>query len=283
MVSPLQPLAPVPTAHLFPDLHAELMALLRALAPGDWERPTGAGAWTVRDVVAHLLDGDCRKLTFHRDGLLPGSAGDGPPAYADLLAYLNRLNADWVEAAKRIGPRLLVDFHALTGPQVARFVQGLDPHGRALFAVAWAGESESANWLDTGREYTERWHHQQQIREAVGWPLLVEPRWLRPVLEVSVLALPRAYQDVAAPAGTSVGVAIDGPSGGAWTLRREAASWRLWAGEAPDASARVSLDEDAAWRLFFKRLPAADAQRRVRIEGDARLGGVIQAARAVMA
>ena len=52
----LAPLPPLDAAPLFPDLHAELLALLRALDPADWERPTVAGAWRVRDVAAHLLD-----------------------------------------------------------------------------------------------------------------------------------------------------------------------------------------------------------------------------------
>jgi len=52
----MRPLEPLYTAHLFPPLHAELIALLRSLTPEDWERPTVAGSWRVRDVVAHLLD-----------------------------------------------------------------------------------------------------------------------------------------------------------------------------------------------------------------------------------
>jgi hypothetical protein len=64
----LFPLPPLETAPLFPDLHGELLSLLRALESGDWERPTVAGAWRVRDVAAHLLDGDLRKLAAHRDG-----------------------------------------------------------------------------------------------------------------------------------------------------------------------------------------------------------------------
>ena len=31
-----------------------------------------AGAWRVRDVVAHLLDTALRRLAFHRDGAVPG-------------------------------------------------------------------------------------------------------------------------------------------------------------------------------------------------------------------
>ena len=56
----------------------------------------------------------------------------------------------------------------------------LPSHGRAIFSVAWAGESESENWFDVARDYTERWHHQQQIRDAVGRPGYAEPRFSGP-------------------------------------------------------------------------------------------------------
>ena len=60
----MEPLSPVYTADLFAPLGAELVSLLRGLGESDWTRPTLAGAWRVRDVAAHLLDGDLRKLSY---------------------------------------------------------------------------------------------------------------------------------------------------------------------------------------------------------------------------
>lgn len=196
----LEPLTPVYTADLFPPLHQELLALLRGLAPADWERPTVAGSWRLRDVAAHLLDVDLRKLSIQRDGhLVPPEEPIG--GYGDLVRFLNRLNADWVAASRRLSPRVLVDLLATTGPAVSEVVAALPPHEPATFSVSWAGESRSENWFDVGREYTERWHHQMQIRDAVGAPLLLERRWLHPLLDLSVRALPRAYESVAADPG----------------------------------------------------------------------------------
>ena len=90
--------------------------------------------------------------------------------YKDLVAFINQLNASWVAAAKRLSPRVLVDLLEWSGPRVAELFASLPPDGPAHFPVAWAGEERSANWMDTGREYTEKWHHQAQIREAVGAP-----------------------------------------------------------------------------------------------------------------
>ena len=77
---------------------------------------------------------------------------------------------------------------------------------------------------------------------------------------------------------------IEGPSGGEWILAREAGGWRLGVASEADgpASARVSLSEDTAWRVFFKALSPAEAEARVRIEGDKALGRGFVTTRAVM-
>ncbi|MEO6056721.1 MAG: maleylpyruvate isomerase N-terminal domain-containing protein, partial [Gemmatimonadales bacterium] len=74
----LRPLAPVLVLDRLRPLHAELLRLLRGLTADDWHRPTVCALWSVRDVVAHLLDDDLRRLSFHRDGQPPaGTAVDG--------------------------------------------------------------------------------------------------------------------------------------------------------------------------------------------------------------
>jgi len=99
----MEPLTPIYTAHLFAPLHDELVELLEGFAPSDWMRPTLAGAWRVRDVVAHLVEGDLRRLSVGRDGhrIDPGRTIDG---YGDLVSFLNQLNAQWVDAAQRFSP-----------------------------------------------------------------------------------------------------------------------------------------------------------------------------------
>ena len=61
----------IETLSLFEPLDDELLTLLRSLPREDWRRATIAGAWTVRDVVAHLLDTPLRRLSFVRDGWPP--------------------------------------------------------------------------------------------------------------------------------------------------------------------------------------------------------------------
>lgn len=180
----------VPVVPLFAPLHAELATLLRALGRAEWDRPTSAARWQVRDVAAHLLDVDVRELSVRRDGE-QGEPPEEPIAGdADLVAYLDRLNAVWVAAARRLSPRVLVDLIAITGPRVAALYESLDSEAPAPFAVAWAGDRHSPTWFELGRQCTERWHHQQQIREAVGAPGLTSRRCVHPVFDVSMHALP---------------------------------------------------------------------------------------------
>ena len=277
----MEPLSPLYTADLFPPLHDALIDLLCGLAPADWERPTVAGNWRVRDVAAHLLDVDLRKLSVNRDGFL--APPDEPiGGYGDLVRFLNRLNADWVAASRRLSPRVLVDLLAVTGPAVSDLVATLPPHEPSLFSVAWAGESRSENWFDIGRDYTERWHHQMQIRDVVGVPLLLERRWLYPLLDLSVRALPRAYESLPAEEGTAVVLAVRPEDGEAWSLIRGDGGWQVWRGAAPKPAVTVRADPDTAWRLLYNALPPAVAREKVSIQGDAALASPLLSTRSVM-
>jgi uncharacterized protein (TIGR03083 family) len=274
---------PIFVTELFCRIHGELLSLLKNLSDDDWSKPTAARQWTVKDVAAHLLDSDVRRLSYQRDKA-PMVPPEAPvESYRDLVDFLNRLNADWIRAARRISPRLLIEFLEVTGAQVCELFRSLDPFAPALFGVAWAGERESQNWFDIAREYTEKWHHQQQIRDAVGAPALNNRKWLFPVLDTFLRGLPHAYRETQAHEGSSVVFIIAGEAGGAWTLRREGGSWSLYTGEGEGAACEVRMDQDAAWRLLTKGLSQEDATARIEIIGDDRLGKPILGMLAVMA
>jgi hypothetical protein len=232
--------------------------------------------------VAHLLDSCLRRLSFGRDR--QDATPDRPvTSHADLVQYLNHLNAEWIAASRRLSPRVLMDFMDLAVPQLHTFFQSLDPHAPAMFGVAWAGEEVSANWFDIGREYTERWLHQQQIREAVRAAGLTGRKWLNPALDIFVRALPFTYRQIEAEPGTQVELEISGEAGGVWTLVREGSRWALFTGAGDAPAARVRLDQDAAWKLFSKGLSAEQARRTIRLEGDPILGRPVLGSLAVMA
>lgn len=279
----LRPVEPINTVALFPALHTELLTLLRQLEPQDWLKPTVAAPWSVKDMVAHLLDTDMRRLSSQRDGFTPLPTQPPPTTYRELVSLLNQLNAEWVVAAQRLSPALLMELVGLIGPQVHHLFTTLDPRAPAGAGVAWAGETSSPNWFDIAREYTEKWHHQQHIREAVGAPLLTARRWLYPALDTFVRGLPHTYRDVAAAEGTQLVIAINGAAGGDWTLSKQGQAWWLGQGAAPGATTRVQLDQDTAWRLFTKGMTPTDARPQLVIEGDESLGEQVLSLLAIMA
>jgi uncharacterized protein (TIGR03083 family) len=274
---------PILVTELFCQIHGELLSLLRNLSADDWSKPTAARQWTVKDITAHLLDSDVRRLSYQRDKS-PMVPPETPiESYRDLVDFLNRLNADWIRAARRISPRLLIEFLEVTGTQVCELFKTLDPFAPALFGVAWAGEQESQNWFDIAREYTEKWHHQQQIRDAAGAPPLTGRKWLFPVLDTFLRGLPQAYSETQADEGSSATFIITGEAGSAWTLKRESVEWKLYTGESDSAACEVRMDQDVAWRLLTKGLSREEAEARVKIAGDDRLGKPILGMLAVMA
>ncbi len=277
----LERMAPRYVADLIAPLYGELIALLRGLESADWERPTVAGTWRVRDVVSHLLDGGLRKISVYRDGHL--LAPDRPiQSYGDLVGLINDLNAGGVAFSQRLSPRLLTDLLEITGRWLAELTEKLDPNAPAIFSVAWAGESESENWMDTGREYTEIWHHSMQIRDAVRAPGLLEGRWLLPLLDFSVRALPHAFAAKDAPDGVSLALIVPGEERWAWTLLREGGRWELFQGEAGRATTTVIAEPEAAWRLLYNALPPERAREEITIRGEGSLAEPLIRARSVM-
>jgi uncharacterized protein (TIGR03083 family) len=276
----MEPLTPIYTAGLFPAVHAELINLLRGLSTDDWVRPTLAPRWRVRDVAAHLLDGDLRKLSGGRDRHRTGSRVLS--SFDDVVAFINEQNASGVGYAERLSPRVMTDLLETTGLWVSEYVASLSPHAEASIAVAWADEDRSEHWMDTGREYTERWHHQMQIRDAVGAEGLLQPRWLHPVLDLSVRAFRRAYRDVPAPVGTVVVFEVDADGDQVWSVVRGETGWSVFRGRPADAGACVRADADTAWKLLYNALSEEAAREHLTISGDRALAEPMLRTRSVM-
>jgi uncharacterized protein (TIGR03083 family) len=275
------PLPPRDVAPLFLPLLAELIALLRGLGPRDWERQTVAPRWKVRDVAAHLLDVELRKTAAYRDDHDVAS-GATIASDSDLSRLVNGLNAGGVAFAARLSPRLIVDLLEVAGAWAADVIEALPPYETARYAVSWAGESESQNWMDVGRDYTERWHHQAQIRDAVAVPRLLEPRWMEPLLEFSVRALPMAYSGISAPPSTAVTLTVHGETSDEWSLVRGDSSLQILHGTPSTSAATVRVSTDDSWRLFYNALSPGAVADRVTVSGDRTLAEPLLRARSVI-
>ena len=262
----LRPPEPIVVLNLFPAERARLLELLASLDADDWNLPTVCEGWSVKDLAAHLLADDLGRLSRDRDGYHAAE----PERGERLVDFVNRQNEQWVEAARRLSPSVIQSLLRASGDETQVWFASLDPH-RLGGPVTWAGPEPAPVWLDLAREFTERWHHHQQIRDAVDAPPLTDPVFFRPVLATFAFAVPHTFRDVDAPLGTAVQLSIEGESGGSWAVVRVAGRWVLYLGEPADAAARVVIDQDAAWRVFTKGLTAEDTESRSRLTGDVRL------------
>jgi uncharacterized protein (TIGR03083 family) len=239
-----------------------LLHLLRELTAEDWERPTAAAPWAVRDVVAHLLGDDVGRLSRMRDGHRVGS----PAADETLATFIHRLNDEWVRAAGRISPRLLIDMLEVTTPQVLDLWRAVDLDATGE-PVSWAGPDPAPVWLDCARDFTEYWVHQQQIREATGRQAASEPAVIRTVLDTFLRAMPYTLAGLSRPAGSALTVVVGGPAGGRWSWRSDGEQW--WpSDQGEDRTTIVEIDAELLWRLCVRMVEPEEAQQRVTVTGD---------------
>jgi uncharacterized protein (TIGR03083 family) len=221
-----------------------LLSLLGSLSEAQWAAPTAASGWSVKDVALHLLQVDLSWLARFRDHehieVIPAPAGS-----QDFARWLDALNERWVEGTRILSPRLIIDLLRWSGEQLDAALSTVDLAGSS--SVQWAGDAPA--WFDLAREFTERWVHYRQIREAArpGEHDGQQDEFLPLVLRTFVWGFPHQYQ-AQAPAGTQVAVEL--PPVGAWTLTRAATGWSLDEGHAGAPAAVLRMGADAAWRLL---------------------------------
>jgi hypothetical protein len=219
----------------------DLIGLLDGLSADEWVAPTEAGHWRVKDVALHLLDDDLGWLSRGRDGdnsgLLPTN-GD----YRDFVRSLDAKNERWVVGAGGLSRRVVVDLLRWSGDQVDAYYASIDLHGPS--GVVWASDSSVPRWFDLSRDLTERWVHQQHIRDAVGRPGRHD-RFLPDVLSTFVWAFPHQYTAEALD-GTVVRIELG--TGGRWHLIRAHGGWNLEQGPGSAPAATLELAATVAWR-----------------------------------
>ncbi len=264
----LQPPEPILVVHLFPEIMTELVRLLSSLSAEEWQTPTVCAGWSVKDVALHLLGGEIGNLSRRRDGQAQSVSIN---TWDELVAFINDWNQSWVQSAQRISPRLLIDLLEFTGAQLCDYFRSLAPDALGG-SVSWAGPQRAPVWLDLAREYTERWHHQQHIRDAVGKPGLKEPRYMAPALSAFAQAMPHIFRAISAAENTAVTLTITGESGGQWSVLRAEQRWRLYQGAPDQPDAHVTLDQDIAWRLFTHGVAPQMAREHMSCVGDQALG-----------
>jgi hypothetical protein len=167
----------------------------------------------------------------------------------------------------RVSPGIICELIRRYDPELVSLFEAFKPDAPGL-GVVWAGEWQSQNWFDIAREYTEKWLHQQQLRDATDRPPLYEPSLLVPALETFARGLAFAYRGLRAPDGTAISISVGLPANIEWTLRRADDSWSLWEGTDSSPATSISVSADLIWRLWTKGVTAIDARSQLQITGD---------------
>ena len=261
----LRAAAPVDVLPVMEQERAEFVRFLAALTAEEVETPTICDGWTVGDVAVHLLGGDLAFLARNRDH--KESTSGRADTWDELLSGLDALNERWVEAGRFLSTRLTAELLEVTGRLVAEFLEEVDPKS-AGETVSWAGRDPAPSWLVAAREFTERWVHHQQIRDALDRPGLNGPSFVAPILATAMHGVPPAYLEVDAPEQTTVAIDVTGRAGFSWAVRRDAEGWKLYEGLSREATTRLTLDQDTAWRFLMRMATSAEVRPKVTIDGD---------------
>ncbi|MBA2316980.1 MAG: maleylpyruvate isomerase family mycothiol-dependent enzyme [Euzebyales bacterium] len=256
----------IDVGHLFAPERQALLELLGGLNKHEWGQDTPCPGWSVHDLAVHLVHDDLRRLSGQRDRH-PG-AWLAATSLDELAEALDEANRHWVTAvAPTLSPRLTCDMLAwLAGPSETHLV-GLDPAAEGA-TVSWAGPGPHPNWLDVAREFTERWVHHQQVRQAVGRPGLAEREHLEPVVDTFTRALPSSLPR--RPDGTEVQLRVVSPFERSWTLRASGPGWTFVA-RSTQPAAVVSLPASALWRRAVRMLSHREARGVAGVDGDLEL------------
>jgi uncharacterized protein (TIGR03083 family) len=265
-------------ARLFAIERTRLLDVFRRCEDADWQRPTPCPEWTVLELGCHLVGDDLSTLARHRDG---HHAPPPPPGgdEAEFIQWLDNLQAQWVRAARRLSPQLVIDLLRWSGPQIVDFFAVQDREALTGH-VSWAGPDAVPVWLDQVRELSEYWIHRQQLLEALGQPSDLRPDLLAPVLDALRWAYPFRLRQVPATSGDTVSIVISGPVSVEWYLVSTGEQWEFRT-EPGRAIASLSMTTDQAWRLLTNNL-TPDRAVAMEMTGDEQVLDVLLQTRAII-
>ncbi|MCU0469009.1 MAG: hypothetical protein MUF58_10425 [Arcicella sp.] len=260
----------IETLHLFSILDRKLIELLKSLSLEEWDSQTVAKLWKVKDVASHLLDGNLRGLSTSRDSYF-GEKPENIQSYQDLIGFLNKLNISWTSATKRLSPQVITNLLEITGKEYTEHLKTLNPFDNAIFSVAWAGQEISPNWFHIAREYTEKFLHQQQIRDAVGRQGIMTKELFYPFVDTFMFAFPHTFSNVSAENGTTVSIEVSTDIGGFWNIIKTDKGWVLDKSKNIDTHAKVIIDPETVWKLFSKSWKPEQVTDKVKVSGNTTL------------
>lgn len=270
---------PVEIAALFATERACLVDLLTTVADEEWQQPTPCPEWTVLGLCCHLVGDDFSLLSRHRDGYHGTPAPEGL-AEAEFIEWIDKLQIEWVHAARRLSPRLVVDLLDWAGPHLVDVFEQQDPEARTA-SVSWAGPDPVPVSLDQVRELSEYWIHRQQLLQALSRPPDLRADLLGPILDGLRWAYPYRLAAIGAQPGDFVSIEITGPVTASWLLVATGETWTFRTEPASRHVANLSMTTDQAWRLLTNNLPA-DEHPSLQLSGDEQIIDALRRTRAII-
>jgi uncharacterized protein (TIGR03084 family) len=223
--------------------HDDLRAILTGIPEEDWDRPTPAAGWTIRDQLSHLayFDGAARLSMVDPDAFRAARA----EAVADIEKFVDATLA----YGRGIPGAELLDRFAEERRSLVEAARGVADGVR----IPWFGPDMSVASSVTAR-IMETWAHGQDVADALGVVRRPTDR-LRHVCDIGIRARPFSYRSRGLePPDTPLRVELTAPDGS------------LWEWGPPDATDRVRGPAlDFALVVTQRRLLADTA---VEAEGD---------------
>ncbi len=219
------------------DLQAEtddLIAILSGLTEAQWDLPTPADGWSIRDQISHLT-------FFDHTGTLAATDSDAFAASAKALMSSGVGGDAGVAEGRAMTAAQVLDSFQTARTNMISVFRTLDPKAR----LPWYGPAMGALSFATAR-LMETWAHGQDVADAVNVVRTPTDR-LRHVAHIGVRARTFAYAINKKPLPESdVAVRLTSPSGETWEWNAESAAQNLITGPALDFCLMVTQRRHAA-------------------------------------
>jgi uncharacterized protein (TIGR03083 family) len=246
----------------------DIIELCDDLTPEQWKQATDCPGWTVHDNVAHMIGTE--RMLMGEQARISHDAGNKPHVRNDI----GTANEQWIDTYRGWdGAELLDEFRSVATRRLDQL--------RALTRGDWDREGFTPEGPGPYRQFMEIrvfdcWFHDQDIREAIGRPGLLEGA----IADASFARIVRKAlgyvvgKKASAPPNSTVVFEVDGtpPITAAVLVPPEGRATPM--SEAPASpTARITTDRRTFARLAGGRWSGEQARTRgkVRVAGDAGL------------